>query len=352
MKNVKGTAIVITEGIYQENYAKTAHGLVRGSRRFEVKGIIDKALVGQDAGELLDGKHRNIPFFSSISDALKQIEKPDYCVVGVATHGGYLPEALRSLLLEALQNGISIVNGVHEFAADFPELAEAAKANNAEIIDVRRPKLTKDLKFWSGEILNLKTPRIAVLGIDCAVGKRTTAALLEGACNEVGIKTEMIYTGQTGWMQGYKHGFIFDSTLNDFISGEIECALLECEKESQPDLMLIEGQSSLQNPAGPCGAEFLLSGGAKGVILQHTPFREFVDGVEQYGYRMPSVENEIALAKIYGSKVIAIALNGENGSPEALIAKQKELEETFKIPVVRPLEEGMGRLVKVVKEFM
>jgi hypothetical protein len=38
-------------------------------------------------------------------------------------------------------------------------------------------KLVSELHFWKGEIFKVKAARIAVLGIDCAVGKRTTAHL-------------------------------------------------------------------------------------------------------------------------------------------------------------------------------
>ncbi|MEM1359258.1 MAG: signal peptidase I, partial [Bacteroidota bacterium] len=40
--------------------------------------------------------------------------------------------------------------------------------------------------------------------------------------------------GQTGWMQGSKYGFIFDSTLNDFVSGELTHAILQAYKNEQP----------------------------------------------------------------------------------------------------------------------
>jgi len=36
--------------------AKTAHGLLRGSERFEVLAVIDYKFAGKDAGELMDGK--------------------------------------------------------------------------------------------------------------------------------------------------------------------------------------------------------------------------------------------------------------------------------------------------------
>ena len=42
----------------------------------------------------------------------------------------------------------------------------------------------------------------------------------------------MIYTGQTGKLQGGHYGFILDSTLNDFVSGELESAVMLCEEKT------------------------------------------------------------------------------------------------------------------------
>ena len=95
-----------------------------------------------------------------------------------------------------------------------------------EIIDIRKPKPFEDLHFFSGEIYAVTTPRVAVLGTDCAVGKRTTCRMTLEMCRADGIATEMIYTGQTGWLQGYPYGFILDATPNDFVSGEIEHAVV------------------------------------------------------------------------------------------------------------------------------
>ena len=66
MKN----AIVITDGVFNTNYAKTAHGLIRGSDRFNVIAVIDKKFTGGDAGIVLDDNFRNIPIVSSIEEAL------------------------------------------------------------------------------------------------------------------------------------------------------------------------------------------------------------------------------------------------------------------------------------------
>jgi uncharacterized NAD-dependent epimerase/dehydratase family protein len=103
----------------------------------------------------------------------------------------------------------------------------------------------------------------------------------------------MIYTGQTGWMQGGRYGFIFDCTPNDFVSGEVEHAILTCFEEQHPDVMFIEGQSSLRNPSGPCGSEFLVSGEARYVVLQHAPARKYFDDNEKAGCLIPPLGSEV-----------------------------------------------------------
>ncbi len=110
-----------------------------------------------------------------------------------------------------------------------------------------------------------------MLGTDCALGKRTTTRMLVEACRRAGLRAEWIYTGQTGWLQGAPFGFILDATANDFVSGELEHAIVSCARERSPDVIFLEGQSALRNPSGPCGSELLLSAGARGVVLQHAP---------------------------------------------------------------------------------
>ena len=155
-------------------------------------------------------------------------------------------------------------------------------------------------------------------------------------------------------MQGAPWGFILDSVPNDFVSGELEHAIVSCWKESdpRPELILLEGQSALRNPSGPCGSELLLSGGAKGVILQHAPARACFEGLEELDLEIPSVADEIALIAKYGARTLAVTLNSEHLSPDELSAHQRRLAGELGIPVVRPLEEGVEALVPVVREFI
>jgi uncharacterized NAD-dependent epimerase/dehydratase family protein len=348
-----GTAIVVCDGLFATPNAKTAHGLVRGTERYRVLAVVDAPTGGRDAGEVLDGARRGIPIHATIGDALRALpQKPDFCVVGVATSGGRVTPGLRALLAEAIDAGMSIVNGLHEFASDDPELAAAAARRGVSIRDVRKTGPRSELHFWSGEILSVGAPRIAILGTDCALGKRTTARFLLEACRAVGLATELIFTGQTGWMQGEPFGFVLDSIPNDFVSGELEHAIVSCWKARRPDLILLEGQSALRNPSGPCGSEFLVSARAAGVILQHAPARVDYEGFEEFGLRVPPVADEIDLIRRYGARTLGVTLNGEGMSPEALRVEQQRLRWALGIPVVRPLEDGVGELLPVVREFL
>jgi len=348
-----GTAIVVCDGLFATPNAKTAHGLVRGTQRYRILAVIDAPTAGRDAGEVLDGTSRGIPIYPSIAEALRTLpQKPDFCVVGVATSGGRVTPGLRALLAEAIETGMSVVNGLHEFASDDPGLVATAVRRGVAIRDVRKTGPRSALHFWSGEILTVGAPRIAILGTDCALGKRTTARFLLEACRAVGLATELIFTGQTGWMQGEPFGFVLDSIPNDFVSGELEHSIVSCWKERRPDLILLEGQSSLRNPSGPCGSEFLVSGRATGVILQHAPGRAHYEGLEDFGLRIPPVSDEIDLIRRYGARTLAVTLNGEGMTPEALRAEQQRLRWALGIPVVRPLEEGVGALLPVIREFL
>ncbi len=280
---------------------------------------------------MLDGKKRNIPIYASIDDFAKNSkEKAVYGIVGVATKGGIIPDSLRTILKDALVHGYGLVNGLHEYISDITELADFARSRGLEIIDVRKPKKFKDLHFWSGKIKSVHCPKIAVLGTDCALGKRTTARFLVEAMREAGYRAEMIYTGQTGWMQGAKYGFVFDSTLNDFISGEMEHAIVKCWEEAKPDIMFIEGQSSLRNPSGPAGAEWIVSADANAVVLQHNPARKKYKGLEDYPANIADLQDEIALIKIYGAPTVAITINTHKMS----------------------LEDGVRQLVAIFKDMI
>lgn len=348
----KSTAVVLTAGYLVSSSGKTAHGLIRGTDRFDIQGVIDDKYAGKDAGEVLDGKRRNIPVYASLEEFIKSGKSAKYCIIGVATKGGVIPDSLKVLLKEALERGFSLVNGLHDYVSDHSELAALAASKGLELIDVRKPKKFKELHFWNGKIVDVKCPKIAVLGTDCALGKRTTTRFLTEAMRAAGYKAEMIYTGQTGWMQGAGYGFIFDSTLNDFISGEMEHAVHQCWTEQKPDIIFIEGQSSLRNPSGPAGAEWIVSAAADAAVIQHHPVRKQYKDMEYYPAYIPSLKDEINLISIYGAPTVGITINTAKMTAEDARSFAKEQEQLLGIPVVLPLEDGLERLVPVFADLI
>lgn len=330
--------------------AKTAHGLLRYSARFQIQAVVDASHAGEAASHFLAGTPSEVPIVPTVERAM-ELGPAKYALVGVATHGGVLPDALKADILASLGAGLTLINGLHRFLGEEELFAEAARKSGAGIVDIRKPKPRSELHFWSGKIFDVKAPRLAVLGMDCAIGKRTTARILVEACRDAGLRTEMIYTGQTGWMQGGEYGFILDSVPNDFVSGELENAICACDQNLSPELIVLEGQSSLQNLSGPCGAELLLSGQAKGVVLQHAPGRKFLEGYEKQGFAYPSLKTEAELIRLYGSRLVAISVNPQNLSPNEATAVREQIQNEMGVPVLDPFTET-DRLVGLCREYV
>ncbi|MCP3951580.1 MAG: DUF1611 domain-containing protein, partial [Desulfobacterales bacterium] len=93
----------------------------------------------------------------------------------------------------------------------------------------------------------------------------------------------------------------------------------------------------------------------KGVILQHAPFRKYVDCVENRKCWLPDIETEIKLIEMYGSRVICIALNGSGGSLDELQAYAEHVQKNTNIPVVLPLVSlswGMTKILPILDQFI
>lgn len=348
-----GTAIIYTQDKFSSLSAKTAHGLLRHGKRYEILAILDSHHAGEDAGMVMDGKELGIPIVEDLHQFLVQSEViPDFLIIGIASPGGKPDLAWMPVMEAALRAGISVVNGMHHKLSDHPDLVALAANHGAELIDVRKAKPIEDLAFWTGRIREVSCPIIPVLGTDCAVGKRTTARFLEEALEARGIHAPMIYTGQTGWLQGGKYGFIFDSTLNDFVSGELESAILECWEQEKPDVILVEGQAALRNPSGPCGSEMLISGRADACILVHPAGRVFHKGWDHLGCNIAPLADEVALVKAYGVPTIGVALNTKEVTSEEAIQAQEKFSKELTLPVSLPLESGVDLLVDSIQEFL
>ena len=353
-KTIDGKALVYADGAFNTPNGKTAHGLVRFTERYEVVGVLDHKYKGQDAGLVLDGRKNNIPIFKDLKEALLKLsdsDKPKSLVIGLAPDGGRLPAEAKDTIKTALELGLNIDSGLHDFLYKDLELMAIARKNNCRVRDIRRTPDRDQLHFFTGKIEDVDCLKIALLGTDSAIGKRTTAWIIVHAFRKAGLKAEMAGTGQTAWMQGAKYSMIMDSCINDFVSGEIEHAVHEAWKNESPDLIVIEGQGSLMNPAYPGGFEILAAGRPDYVIIQHAPKRMEYDGFP--GYVLHPIKEQInAIETISGKKVIAVTVNHEDMTKEEIAPACLKITEETGLPAFDVLEYGAEELVELLKSYL
>ena len=93
-------ALILANDLLRDTHGKSAHALVRGPSRYVIRGVIDASCAGRDAGEVLDGRSRDIPVLS-------------------------VPAALAALPKAAASAGL-LEGALKKFASDFPGSPKAA----------------------------------------------------------------------------------------------------------------------------------------------------------------------------------------------------------------------------------
>jgi uncharacterized NAD-dependent epimerase/dehydratase family protein len=142
-----------------------------------------------------------------------------------------------------------------------------------------------------------------------------------------------------------------DSLINDFVAGEIEHAIYKAWKNENPDVLVLEGQGSLLNPAYPGGFELLAAGRPDLVILQHAPRRKEYDGFP--GYRIHPLNHQIlAIELISGKKVAAITINHENIRQAEIKEECAAIKREYGIPAFDVLEFGAEDLTKLIQKYI
>lgn len=350
-----GNAIVYCEGAFNTPNGKTAHGLVRFTHRYRVLAVVDSRYAGQDSGQVLDNRPNGIPIFADVAAAIQAARQQgtpaQYLVVGLAPDGGRLPASARAQLRIGLEQGLHLDSGLHDFLSDDPQLAALAREKGLRIRDVRKTPDRSALHSFSGEIEQVGSLTIALLGTDSAVGKRTTAWKLVHGLQAAGYSAEMIGTGQTAWMQGARYSLILDSLINDFVAGEIEHAVCSAWRERKPDVIVIEGQGSLMNPAYPGGLEIIAAGRPDLLILQHAPTRVEYDGFP--GYAMHPLPLQIQALELLSNKpVVAVTVNHEGLQEAEVPAACREIERQTGLPATDVLLEGAGKLLEALRPHL
>ena len=331
--------VILTEGRTSPTGAKTASCVVRYKPK-EVVALLDTTQAGKTSGELL-GVGGAIPIVGNLSEA----PGANTLLIGIAPSGGKLPPAWRKVLLEAIDRGMNLVSGLHDFLSNDAEIAAAAAKKGIEIHDVRKNN-EKDVS----NRLNLREDclRIHTVGQDCSVGKMLASVELALALKKRGYDAKFIATGQTGIMiEG--DGCPVDCVVSDFVNGAVEKMILANQHH---DFLLIEGQGSLSHPRYSAVTLGLLHGCVpQAMILVYEAGRKNVHGMDYIP--LPPLKkivevNEMMASLAMPSKVIGVAMNSRLLSSEEAEAERERVRRELGVPVCDVIRHGPDDLVEAI----
>jgi uncharacterized NAD-dependent epimerase/dehydratase family protein len=339
--------VILAEGRFEPHYGKTAMGVIRYGRD-EVVAVIDSTTAPGFVDPRL-GPRSRIPIVGTLGETLPF--DPEALLIGVATAGGGIPPDWRPILVDALEAGLDLINGLHVFLADDPELAALAERAGRRIYDVRRPP--EGIGVASGARHRGGTRTVLTVGTDCAVGKMSVALELHAAAEKRGLDAGFVPTGQTGIMiEGW--GITVDRVIGDFMAGATEAMVLHANR--QHDLVFVEGQGSLAHPAYS-GVTLALIHGARadGMVLCHDASRLRTDLWESpipsgAGLRDFIALHEAIAGLLYPSRVVAVAVNTSRHSDAEAERAIHAVEEATGLTADDPIRNGAARLLDAVLE--
>jgi uncharacterized NAD-dependent epimerase/dehydratase family protein len=334
--------VILTEGHTEPITGKTAACVVR-YRPEEVVALLDSTQAGRTSGELLEAGGA-IPVVAKLNDA----PGANTLMIGIAPSGGRIPPAWRALILEAIQRGMDVVSGLHEFMSEIPEFAAAAAKSGSKIVDVRQNS-EHDVSHRKG--LREECLRLHTVGQDCSVGKMLVAVELTRALKAVGQDAKFIATGQTGIMiEG--DGVAVDRVISDFVAGAIEKQILAHQHH---EVLVVEGQGSLAHPKYSGVTLGLLHGCAPhGMIMCYEAARTAVHGMEYVPLKPLGQLCEVyeTMANLVSpSKVIGVAINSRRLNDKQAAAERQRVRDELGLPACDVIRDGPDELLQAIVQM-
>lgn len=327
--------VILTQGHTNPITAKTAWAVLR-YRGGDVVALYDTTQAGKTAGELM-----KVGGDTPIIGSLDEVEKPDALLIGIAPMGGKLPAEWKAIVLSAIERGMTIISGLHDFMSNDQDFVAAAQKHGTEIIDVRKNN-ERDVS----NRLDLREDclRIHTVGHDCSIGKMVTSVEVTNELKRQGHDAKFVATGQTGIMiEG--DGCPVDCVVSDFVNGAIEKQILA---QQHHDILVIEGQASLAHPRYSAVTAGLLHGCVPhGMIMVFEAGRKTVSGMPHIDLTplpklIQAYENLAALHM--PSKVIGLAMNGRLLDAEQAEEYRKQVQDETGLVVCDVFRDGPGPL--------
>jgi uncharacterized NAD-dependent epimerase/dehydratase family protein len=251
-------AVLLHDGI-EGSQGKTGMAFIRFCPS-AIAVVIDAETAGQSLRDLT-GLACDAPIVASVQDALTF--NPEVLLIGIAPSGGVLPDPWFQEVKRAVVAGLSVANGLHTRLADHPDLKALVQPEQI-LWDIRQEPI--GLSVGTGAARSLTCKRVLTVGTDMGIGKMSTSLALDRACREMGLRSTFVGTGQAGIMIA-GDGVALDAVRVDFASGAVEKLVMKYGQTA--DILHIEGQGSLLNPASTATLPLIRGSQPTQMVLVH-----------------------------------------------------------------------------------
>ena len=322
--------------------AKTAVGVLRYGRD-PIVALVDPERAGQTAADVY-GIRPDVPIVARVGDLPPETGR---LLVGIASRGGQLPDEMRAEILAAIDRGMDVLNGLHTFLDEDPQLVKAAKLHHVQLIDLRR--VPEHLPVGLGLPHREGSRVVLTVGSDCNVGKMSVALELDLLARQRGLRSTFVATGQTGIMI-VGSGIAIDRVISDFMAGAIEQLVVPAAEAH--DWVFVEGQGSLLHPGYSGVTMGLLHGTAPELmVLCHQPTRT---KIRRYETPIPPLAEVLRIYEEAArwrapSRVAAVALNTYDLDEDAARAAITRAEDETGRPAQDVVRFGADKLLDALQ---
>jgi uncharacterized NAD-dependent epimerase/dehydratase family protein len=328
---------VYMDGTLGTFVGKMGDGILRYSPN-PVVAVIDSAHAGKDVQEVTSSP-RPCPVVATVGEAI--FLGADVVVIGAATSGGYVPPEWYPGLDQAVEAGLSLINGMHErLTLRYPALRPGQW-----VWDVRVEP--EGLGVAEGLPAKLPNKRLLMVGTDMGIGKMTAGLEIYRSALERGVQAEFVATGQVGIIITGR-GVPIDAVRVDFACGAVEREVLRCK---DADLVIVEGQGSLLNPAASANLSLTRGTMPTHLILCHAAGKTTLKRYDWIAIpdlrKLLTLHEDLAEAcGVFGRpKSVGVALNTSHlGEAEAWAAIRRVEAETG-LPCTDPVRFGADLFV-------
>jgi len=255
--------------------------------------------------------------------------------------------------VQAIDRGLNVVTSFRSLSLQRNEaLLKFAKSRNVKIMEIS-PRLDVIHSIFGTsppsctETLPKLTykptmPVIFVGGTSQECGKRTTTRLLGKTAKENGMNPAIISTDEMGLEQPVDLNFRAGSLSVMDVASAVMGAMRKLEEQKNPDIILVEGQSSLTERGNPhprgLSAAILVGAQPDATIVCHRP---------NHPYRQPvGIKQEImAIEAMEPTRVVGISLNLRNVEDKEVVS---EYEAEYGLPTADVYNRGASRLLDAI----